>query len=214
MSKYVFFFKEQNSDDRDCVKYIEISRNIFECDHYFSSIGINGACFSGRFNLDGIDFDNITTILTQEEFEQIDIFNKAINELGYGIKKGDERYLKGIALHESIQPIFEKLLSVENNILFEKVQQEEKEYLKDEYSLDDEDIDIIFNNYGLDYRDRAVVGMVFNDIDDASEQKAESLGYVTKKNERYFDYQKFGEDLLEGEQYLELPSGRIVYYMY
>lgn len=214
MSKYVFLYKEQNTDDRDCVKYIEISRNMFECGHYFPSIGITGACFSCSLKLEEIDFDNITTILTQEEFKQIDNYNKAINELGYGIKEGDERYLKGVELYNSIQPIFERLKSEENTELFEQIQEEEKEYLKEEYDLEDEDINCIFNNYGLDYRDRGIVSTVFRDIEEAAQEEAESLGYVTKENERYFDYNKFGEDLLEAEQYLELPNGNIVYLNY
>lgn len=214
MSKHVFIYKDQNTEDRDCVKYIDINRNKFECEHYFTSIGLTGACFSMSLKIDEIDFDNITSILTKEEFIQIDQFNNAISELGYGIKEGDERYLKGISLHNSIKPIIEKLKSKENDELFQQVQEEEKEYLKEEYSLNDEEIEFIFDNYGLDYRDRGIVGTIFSDIEEAAEEEAEQLGYVTKENERYFNYEKFGEDLLENEQYQELPDGRIIYYMY
>lgn len=215
MSKYVFLYKEQGTEDRDCVKYIEINRyGKLECDHYFPSINLIGACFSMGIELDNIDFDNITSLLTEDEFKQLEQYNKSVNELGYGITKGDERYQKGIELYNSIKPIFDKLASEENQILFEQVQQEEREYLKEEYSLDDADIDQIFNYYGLDYRDRGIVSTVFNDIEEAAEEEAEQLGYVTKENERYFDYEKFGEDLLEGEQYLELSDGKIVYLNY
>jgi hypothetical protein len=215
MSKYVFLYKEQNTDDRDCVKYIEINRiGKLECGHYFPRIGTNGACFSGSLKLDEIDFNNITSVLTKEEFEQLDNYNKVIDELKYGITEGDERYIKGIEAYNSIKPIIEKLKSKENEELFEQVQQEEKEYLMDEYSLDEEEVEYVFNNYGLSYRDRGISGHVFNNIEDAAYEEAEQLGYVTKENERYFNYDKFGEDLLEGEQYEELPDGRIIYYMY
>lgn len=215
MSKYVFLYKEQGTDDRDCVKYIEINRyGKLECDHYFPSINLTGACFSMGIELDNIDFDNIVSLLTEDEFKQLEQYNKSVNELGYGITKGDERYQKGIELYNSIKPILDKLASEENQKLFEQVQQEEREYLKEEYSLDDADIDQIFNYYGLDYRDRGIVSTVFNDIEEAAEEEAEQLGYVTKENERYFDYEKFGEDLLEGEQYLELSDGKIVYLNY
>ncbi|MDD4000112.1 MAG: hypothetical protein PHX62_04370 [Bacilli bacterium] len=215
MSKHVFLYKEQGTDDRDCVKYIDISRiGKLECGHYFHSIGITGACFSCSLKLKEIDLSNITTILTQEEFEQLDNYNEAINELGYGIKEDDERYLKGTKLYKNILPIFEKLESRQNTTLFEQIQEEEREFLKEEYSLEDEDIDYIFDNYGLNYRDRGIISVVFNNIEEAAQEEAESLGYVTKENERYFDYEKFGEDLLEGEQYLELSNGSIVYLNY
>lgn len=215
MSKYVFLYKEQNTEDRDCVKYVELNRiGRLECDHYFPNIGTSGACFSGSLDIDQIDFDNITSILTQNEFFQLDQYNKAIHELGYGITKGDERYQKGIELYNSIKPILEKLESEENQTLFEQVQQEEKEYLMEEYSLDEEEADFIFNNYGLDYRDRGIVGYIFSDIDEAAHEEADQLGYVTQGKERYFNYETFGEDLLDGENYVEMPDGKIIRYMY
>jgi hypothetical protein len=169
MSEYVFMFKENGTNDRDCVKYIESERlGKLECGHYFPSINLNGSCFSTSFKIDEIDFNNITSILTKEDFLKLDNYNKQINNLGYGITSGDERYLKGIELYNEVKEIFNKLLSKENEDLFLQVQEEE----------------------------------------------AENLGYVTKENNRYFDYEKFGEDLLESENYLELSNGRIISYLY
>lgn len=215
MSKYVFLYKE-NSEDRDCVKYIEAQPMRFECDHYFGSVIPCGACFSGDSDFENgkINYDNIVTILSKDEFQQLIDFNKKIHELGMGITKGDARYQQGVKLCENIQPVYDKLLSNENQELFGTVQQEERKFLQNEYNLSDEDIDYIFDNYGLDYRDRGVVSVVFDDIETAAEEEAEQLGYVTKENERYFDYNKFGEDMLEDEQYLELNDGRIVYMNY
>jgi hypothetical protein len=51
---------------------------------------------------------------------------------------------------------------------------------------------------------------VWDDIDQAAEEEAEELGYITKENERYFNYTTFGEDLLQEERYLELPDGRVI----
>lgn len=192
MSKYVFFYKEQDTENRDCVKYIEI-KNLKEKHVCIDgNFNVHGACFSMSFRGEE-DYNSITTILTEEEFSSL--VNWADNKI-------------------DLTGIINKLESVENQKLFEQVQQEEREYLKEEYSFDDEDIDYIFENYGLDYRDRGIVGTVFNDIEEAAQEEAESLGYVTKENERYFNYEKFGEDLLEGEQYLELPNGNIVYLNY
>jgi len=210
MSEHVFLYKD-SSEDRDCVRYIDTKPMRFECDHYFGSIIPCGACFSGcpEFENGTIDYDDITTVLTREEFNQLLQFNKAIRELGYGIVKGDERYQKGAELCNSIQSVYNKLLSGENAKLFDKIRQGEIEFLKNEHNLTDEDIENIFDNYGQDYRDRAVVGYVFNSVEDAAEEEASSLGYVNESNERYFDYKKFGEDLMEGEQYLELEDGRV-----
>jgi len=211
MSKATFLFKEENTDDRDCVNYIEIGRiGRLECDHYFPSINVVGACFSKSLNIKEFDYENIKTVLTKEEMIKLNEYAEAISELGYGIKAGDERYNKGVELTESIKPIIAKLLSEKNDEVFEQVIEEEKEYLKDEYSLDDEDIDKIFDEYTLEYRDRGIVAYVYNRIEEAAEEEAESLGYVTKENERYFDYEKFGEDLLDNESYIELNDGRIV----
>ena len=210
MSEHVFLYKD-NSEDRDCVKYIDAKPMRFECDHYFGGIIPCGACFSGcpEFENGTIIYDDIVTVLTREEFSQLLQFNKAIHELGYGIKRDDERYQRGVELCNSIQPVYDKLLSNENVELFETIKKEEVEYLKEEYNLTEEDIANIFDNYGQDYRDRSVVGYVFDSVEDAAREEAFELGYVKEDNDRYFDYEKFGEDLMEGEQYLELEGGRV-----
>ena len=191
MSKYVFLYKEQGTDDRDCVKYVDIEDLMKKHLRIDGRFNVHGACFSMSFKGEE-DYNNITTLLTEEEF--------------YDLANNPEQV--------NVKRIIDKLLSFENERLFDQIQEEEREYLKEEYSLDDNDIDTIFNNYGLDYRDRGIVSTVFEDIEEAAQEEAEQLGYVTKENERYFDYDKFGEDLLEGEQYLELPNGSIVYLNY
>ena len=210
MSKYLFLYREKAADDRDCCAYIEAKNPRFECDHYFGGIGLHGACYSGhKFP----DYKDIETILTETEYEELIAYNKAINELGYGIKKGDERYNKGIELSKSVQHIFDKLESSEAKEFQQSIIESEIEYLKDEYSLSDEDIKKIFDEYYLDYRDRGIVGCVFNDSSDLGYEEAWQLGYIKNGDtiaERYFDYEKFGEDLLEDENYLELDDGRVV----
>ena len=211
MRDKIFLYKEQNTDDRDCVKYVELERlGKLECGHYFPKIMVTGACFGGGENFGELDFDNITSILTEGDFKQIDDYNKELRELGYGITEGDEKYQKGIELYTAIEPVLNKLLSEENENLFRQVQEEEKEYLMEEHGLDEDDIEQIFDHYYQSYRDRGIISHIFNSIEDASYEEAKSLGYVTKENERWFDYDKFGEDLLEEERYLELSDGRIV----
>lgn len=210
MSKYLFLYREKDSNDRDCCAYIEKKNPRWECNHYFGRVTLHGACYSGH---DFPNYDKIETVLTKAEYEELIAYDKAINELGYGIRKGDERYNKGIELSKGIQHIFDKLNSTDAKEFQEHIIESEIEYMKDEYSLSDEDIKEIFNKYYLDYRDRGIIGYVFNDSSDLGYEEAQALGYIEGGDtivERYFDYEKFGEDLLEDENYLELDDGRVV----
>ena len=208
---YLFLYREKATDDRDCCAYIDSKNPRFECDHYFGSVNLCGACYSGH---DFPAYADIETVLTETEYNELIQFDKAIHNLGYGITKGDERYKKGIELSKSIQHVFDKLTSKEAEEFQQKIIESEIEYMKEEYSLSDEDIEKIFNEYYLDYRDRGIIGSVFSDSSDLGYEEAWSLGYIKNGDtisERYFDYDKFGEDLVnEDENYLELDGGRVV----
>lgn len=212
MSKYIFLYKE-NTEDRDCCAYIEAKPMRWECNHYFGSVILHGACYSGH---NFAPYEDIKTILTEDEYNQLVKFNEEINVLGFGIVKGDERYNKGVELCNAIQSVYDKLLSVENEELFNEVIEEEKEYMMDEYEFDEDDIEQIFDEYYLDYRDRGIVSCVFRDTYDLGYEEAYSLGYIERNSvaERYFDFDQFGKDLLEEEQYIELNDGRVVYLNY
>lgn len=189
MSRYTFLFKENGTNDRDCVRYVELKdlkENNICCDGKFN---VHGACFSMSLKDDNISYEDITTILTDEEFK--------------ALCNPDGRDLTNI---------IEKLESEENAELFEQIIEEEKEYLMDEYGFGEEDIEQIFDEYYLDYRDRGIVGYVFDSVYDLGYEEAYSLGYVDNNSvaERYFDFEKFGEDLLEEEQYMQLNDGRCV----
>lgn len=209
MSKYVFLYKE-NSDDRDCCAYIEAKPMRWECGHYFGGVNLNGSCYCGHTFA---PYEDIKTILTEEEYNQLIKFSNDIHDLGFGIKEGDERYNKGVELCKSVQNVYDKLLSEEAQEFFEQILEEEREYLMDEYSLDEEDIDTIFDNYGLNYRDRSVVGYVYKDEYDLGYEEAWALGYVNQGDyisEKYFDFEAFGEDLANDEYHCKLSDGRIV----
>lgn len=191
MSKYTFLYKE-NTDDRDCVAYIELDdlRKKHLC--IDGKFNIHGACYSTSLggSYHDVNYEDIKTILTKEEYELL------CNPNG-----------------TDLTIIIEKLESEENQALFEEVIEEEKEYLMDEYSLDEDDIETIFDNYGLDYRDRGVVGYVFKDAYDCGYEEAWSLGYVNNNDSiasRYFDFEAFGEDLANDECHCQLADGRIV----
>lgn len=195
MSRYTFLFKENGTDDRDCVRYVELKdlkENHICCDGKFN---VHGACFSMSLKGDNISYEDITTILTEEEFKAL------CNPDG-----------------KDLTSIIEKLESEENTELFEQIIEEEKEYLMDEYNLDEDDIKTIFDNYCLDYRDRAVVGYVYEDTYDLGYETAWSCSYVGNNDsiiDRYFDFEKFGEDLVnDDEYYCQLADGRCVSLMY
>lgn len=217
MSK-VFLFKENNSKDRDCVYYIENNPLRFECGHYFGKVNLEGACFSmGLNSLEKIDLDNITTILSKEELQELIKFDKELNNLGYGINKGDERYKEGIRLCNNVMHIYNKLNSEENDIIFNKVVQEEMDYIAYQYNIGRrKDIEEIFDNYGLDYRDRGIVSAIYEEPEELGRDEAYALGYVESGSfiEKYFDFESFGEDLIDGERYYELEFGRLVVYNY
>ena len=94
-----------------------------------------------------------------------------------------------------------------------KIIEEEICWLCNEYNLSRKDVEEIFDEYYLDYRDRGVVGYVFDNTLELGYEEAWSLGYVDNKDtilNKYFDYEKFGEDLLEDENYFKLSDERVV----
>lgn len=214
MTNKLFLYKD-NSEDRDCCAYIELNPAQFECNHYFGRVTLCGAAYYGK---EFADYEDIKTILTADEYAQLVQFAKDISELGYGITKGDERYQRGIELRRGIQPILDKLRGEENEALFNEIWEEEKEYLYDTYSLDDDECEEIANEYGKDYRDRAIVACVFDDAYDCGYEEAIGLCFVDRYNctqMRYFNFEKFGQDLAdEDECYHELSDGRIVLFNY
>ena len=195
MKEYTFLFKD-NSEDRDCCAYIRIEDLKTAHRAIDGNFIIHGACYSK--SLKDVNFEDVKTILSEPEFNTLCNYNG-----------------------EDLTEIINKLLSEENNTLFEEVQEEEAEFLRDEYALYEEELEAIFDKYYLDYRDRAVVGCVFKDAYDLGYEEAYSLGIIDNHMEksgfdygRYFDFEKFGEDLTEEESYCELPDGRIAYLCY
>ena len=209
----VFLYRVKDTDDRDCCAYIEEKPLRFECGHYFGRPILHGSCYC---NSDWELYENIETVLTREEYETLMRFDEEIGELGYGIKSGDDRYKRGVNLCSDVEYIYDKLNSEEAEEFFLKIQESEKEFLMNEYSLDEDEVEDIFDNYYLDYRDRSIIGYVFDNVEDFAYEEAIQCGYVEKGSvtERYFDFEKFGEDLLEDDWYHKLDDGRVVYLNY
>lgn len=214
MNKYIFLYKENNTNDRDCVKYIEIERiGKLECGHYFPHINLNGACFSMSLKIDEIDFGNISTILTKEEFIKLDNYNKFLDGLGYGVDIKPEKQEEHSKEFEKIKPILDKLKSNENEDLFERVKEEEKNAIEKEFDLTSEEIEEIFDNYYLDYQDRGIIGRVYSDYEELGEDESGFFD-IPKYIADCIDYEKLGEKLTESDSYYVLESGKIVYLNY
>lgn len=218
MEKKVFLFRKKNphDNDRDCCAYLSTDVGTFQCGHYFSGIDLEGACYSGG---DFPAYEEIDTVLTKKEYQKLIALNKSIRDLKFGIKPGDERYKKGIKLQKQLDVIFERLLSAEAQDFFEDIQTKEMDYLQKQFNLSRYDMKQIFDEYTLDYRDRAVVGGVFENTKELGEEEAWQLGYIGDNSEdprsRFFDCEAFGEALVdECEQYIQLTNGRCVYLSY
>ena len=213
----LFLAKIKNSDDRDCVFYVELSG--FECGHYFGGLHLGGACFSGyqeefRKIVDN-DFDTLETIYTKEEIQELFRLNDELKSLGYGIEKDSDKYNKGIELLNKIDCMLDKLRSGDNEELFQNVIEEEKEYCMQEYNLSKEQIDDIFNEYNSVYQDRAIICAVFEDKEDLFRDCAFNglIDNVSDELIDYIDVESYVDDkILIYDCYYELDDGRIVYY--
>lgn len=214
MNEYIFLYRLKDTDDRDCCAYIA-KQPRFECGHYFGKVILHGACYSRH---EFAPYEDIETILTKEEYQILMDYNQILEELGYGIEKGVERYKRGINAYKDTEYVFDKLNSDKAKEFFDEIVASEIEYIREEYNLSEQDIEYIFDHYYLDYRDRGIIGMVFENAYDCGYEEARSLGYINNEHtiiKRFFDFEKFGQALAdEDEWYLKLDDGRIVYLNY
>lgn len=206
----LFLYRLKNTKDRDACAYISEIPSTFDCEHYFSGVMIQGACYCGG---EFASYEDIETILTKIEYQKLIKFNEDIKKLGYGISKGDERYSKGIKLIKDIQPIYDKLQSEKAEKFEESIMYNEKEIMMDMWNLSEDDIEEILDNYHLEYKDRSIIGYVYDDAEELAENEIKSCYDIPNWLDNYIDYSQFGEDLLQNDDmYKELDDGRVVYY--
>ena len=209
MSEKIFLGKQKN-DDRDCCIYIE--RPEFECGHYYSIPRPTGPCYSSDWGEDGeYDYDYIDTVLTEEEYDK---FRTLIHELDLvrdGLDKDEEKKkLADAKVAELNKFIDEYLLSDKAEEFKKKIQEEEDEYMKEEHNLDDEDMELIHDEYGMDYFDRGIVGRVYNDFCEVAEEYLDGCYDVDDWVKSYIDYDRMGDDLVSDGYFAELSDGRYV----
>ena len=212
-----YFIYKSKQDD--CVAYAGDDSFDFECGHYFAGLHLHGASWSGKSELPA--YEDVITILCKEDYERLVAIDKALGvfgSIGCGLDQNSERKAQGQALADEGKAIIQKLNSEANNALFEEIVEDEKEALMEERHLSREDVDYIFDNYNGDYKDREIVCAIFKDTYDCGYEEAYSLGVLDRRNnhlEDYFDFERFGQDLVdEDEAYIELPSGKVAYLCY
>lgn len=192
MAKYVFVGRKKDRQDRDACFYLREK----EEKTYDGHIIFSGPCFSGWWEdiKEVAESGEFESYLTQEEL--LDLING--NNYDYYI---------------------EKLQSLEAKEFQDEIIEDEKDWLMDEYYLSQEDVDHIFEEYTLDYRDRGIVSCVYDNLEDLGYEEAHNYGIIPNGDphnvEKYFDFEAFGEDLVyESDCYIELPSGKCVYLNY
>jgi len=161
--------------------------------------------------LGDVQYKDITTILTEAEFGQLKKFCAAIKELGSDIKKGDERYLQGVKLCKEIQTVYDKLNSKENQVLYEKILEEEIAFTMKRNNLSKDDIDKIYEEYPTNNRNRSTVFWVYDSIDEIIKEKGygDELDYFVEESENYFDHKSLAQEWLK-EKYITMCEGATI----
>lgn len=209
MSKTLFLGRLNNDDDHNCVYTEHVA---FECGHYFCSIRNNGAAWSGGHPIKDIPYDDITTGFTAEQWARAQEIDRSLNNLGYGISVGDDRYKVGEALMNEWNNMIDSIQGCD--IEFE-IMQDERDRIGGKYNLDDDDIDEIFKY--TEYHDLGAISAIYDSVEDFGEEEAFEFGVFSGHEGQFkdtlescFDYEKFGRMCLNGDYAVELNDGRVV----
>jgi hypothetical protein len=209
MSEKIFFGKQKN-DGRDCCVYIDRPR--FECGHYYHVPRPTGVCYSSSWGEDGeYDYDYLDTVLTKKEYNKFRQLIDELDKISNGLDKDEEKKKLADAKAEELNKFIDEYLLSAKAIKFaEKIKQGEIEFMKEEYDFDDEDIEDIYDYYGGEYFDRAIIDRVFDSYYDVAEEAIDNNYNIDDWIKSYIDYDKMGEDLVSDGDYVELSDGRIV----
>ena len=215
----LFLAKIENSDDRDVVYYLDFDG--IRKDGYFSSINLNGSCFSGfkQELLDVVenDFDSLETIYTKDEIKQLFALDDELDKVKSCINiDKDKIHDRGVKITNEINCLLDKLRSGDNEELFQNIVEEEKVWCMNEYNLSKEQIDDIFDNYKGNYQDRSIIVTVYNDKEELfDEMRFNGIIECSDYLVDYVDKERYINDVLEEDNtFYELSDGRIVYYSY
>ena len=209
MAKKLFLGRLNNDDERNCI-YTE--HVVFECHHYWSGIRNYDAEWSCCHDIKNIAYDDITTGFTAEQWARAQEIDRTLDNLGYGITVGDDRYKVGEALANEWNNMIDSIQGCDVEV---EIMQDERDRIADRYNLDDDDIDDIFNN--TDYYDLGAISAIYDNVEDFGEEEAFELGVFSGHKGQFkdilescFDYEKFGRMCLDGDCVVELSDGRVV----
>jgi len=213
MEHYIFLGRTK---DEGICYYIQDKPAEFECGHYFSTPYLtNVSCLIHDFP----EYENLETVLSEDEYNKFLQLKDNINSLGFGIHIGDERYNRGLELRQSLlNDVYTKLTSPDAEEFFDTIIGDEKRKLAELYNLTDDQVNQIFDESPNDYKDAGIVIRVCYDskeiaedfVDNYYPQIDDMSGF---KLSWYIDYERLGNDLVtDSDEYLELDDGRIVQY--
>lgn len=209
MGRKLFLGRLNNNDDRNCIYTDHV---VFECGHYWGGIRNYGAAWSGCNDIKNIAYDDITTGFTAEQWARAQEIDRTLDNLGYGITVGDDRYKVGEALANEWNNMIDSIQGCDVEV---EIMQDERDRIGGRYNLDDDDIDEIFNY--TDYHDLGAICAIYDSVEDFGEEEAFELGVFSDHDSHFtgilescFDYEKFGQICLEGDNAVELNDGRIV----
>lgn len=153
MYGYVFLCKRHDIE-RENIIYIKDDK---ECHLDINDkIDISGPLFSNNIDF---DYDDITTILTEEEFEIL--------------KEG------GDALLDNWSDIRNRLLSEDNQKLTDEIKEDEIIFIMREYNLTKNDVKEIYDHYKYDYFDNEIIYDVYDSTKDAITNLVENHPWET-----------------------------------
>lgn len=208
-----FIYQDKKSKE---VFYIntELSFNFETRRNYFSGIGLYSSC---TYSTCLKEYEDVITILSKDDYNLLKKYDSATTTLGCNIKEGSLRYNIGIEAMEMAKNIIKKLSSEENTKLYEDIIKKEKEYVSEEYNIDIGEVEDIFNNYPAPFKDRYIISNIYNSPEELAEEELREYSIMDNDNayifNRYFDFETFGEDLInEQEDTFLLSDDRVIRY--
>ena len=188
MSKYIILYRIK--DEYDGCRYIELnSDGTIHLDYSGRPI-VSNACCSTRIDA---NFDDVETWLTE------DVFDRMKNTDG----------------SDTFSDVVDMIVNGEHEEFESYVRESEIEKMYDEYGLDEEDVENVFDNYNNnDYFDMSIISYVWNDAYDVATNYVDECCNIDSFLTSYIDYDRLGEAIVSDGWYYELYDGRVVEYSY
>lgn len=190
----------------DTVFYLDVEDTYARLTNASCSVSMGYVC---NQESDVEDFRD--TVLNKEDLLLLYKLDKESNIYGIGTT---ERLEEAKTFQEKVKGIVEKLDSKENKELFERIIEDEKDLVQEEFGLSKEEVEEIFENYPYEYQDKGIISHIFKSVEECGEEEFETYNEGVNDNlKQYINFEEFGKDLVyESESYYELESGKVVYY--